>query len=1109
MHARTGTKDSAAQPGATWLRHHIGGSDGLSRIFLCALMFLCFPALPKFSYAALQENISESSSQMSLASAIPYDPCGYTVPLPTIDSINPFVFQSELAVGGRRPSSYAENMTYLREEDGQKLSFSQCLSRFFVGISEAAVSTQSTAADPPQSTVAIPMGPYTVIVAIEPQAALSGVTYPSHNRWSVAISNLTTGDYTLRVRSRDSRGCLSAWRTASFTVDTASSQWLLSQQVPNDIVPSPYPGREGLLVSYDIPASDPLYSILGHRSFTYDDAVAAVALTLRGDDVHAEQILTALSALVDQDGRIGFSYNTANNFSHLLYRTGTIAWVGYAMALYQKKTGDTQFQVTAQKIADYLLSLQDLDPSSPGYGSLKGGPDLAAYPTEHNVDGYFFLREIGSLLDSTDYLNAASWIENSLLVHHWNPAGHFDQAVGDPAYALDASSWGAIFLAETGETEKAENALTFAETTFKNTQTITGTDQTVTGYGPYATDVVWSEGTLGVAAAYQRLGQTNTKNAILAEMMKLRGPAGGIFYAMPKTTVVTGDVFNEWESVASTGWLLISGGASEFWSPPALPRPEFSALGEQAGAEGSPLSFSVSATDPGGGALTYTAENLPEGAVFNGATKTFSWTPDYDQAGTYQVYFVASNGTLEAILPVTIIVNDTPIANSAPVIDPIPNQLAGPNMTLTFTVTAWDPNAAETVTLSAAGLPAWLAITSNTPGNPATMTLSGSPGSDTESYTLTFTALDDGNPPLSVSQDVLLTIDRTAPPPPNVNPVTSPTNVTPYVLSGTKQVNTSIWINGAEAVSLSGSPSWSYAYPLAEGENLLSITAKDAVLNESAAREVSILYYKVNAPLPDRIAVGGVGDQKNSAAALFQKEAYLVWEDSATGEVLFNRSLNGGLDWEGTPLALGTGTGPRIAVDQVGKIYAVWSEGAINSPGAIQVRRSDDGGSSFGPATQAGTGYVPDIAVSSEGNLVYVAFHHKNGSETMASCARSLNGGQTFETPVRASEVRSIDDGLYPLRGIHVATTLDGRYVFVGFSRLYTNQSKAILARSTDFGASFEQPNLKLNDEIHSNDRPGFALAGDTLYAVFKHNYYGENHIYVKKSGDFGVTWGG
>ena len=55
--------------------------------------------------------------------------------------------------------------------------------------------------------------------------------------------------------------------------------------------------------------------------------------------------------------------------------------------------------------------------------------------------------------------------------------------------------------------------------------------------------------------------------------------------------------------------------------------------------EGQLLEFSVNGFDVDGDALTYSAENLPDGAAFNPNTRTLSWIPTYEQAGTYTVTF--------------------------------------------------------------------------------------------------------------------------------------------------------------------------------------------------------------------------------------------------------------------------------------------------------------------------------------------------------------------------------------------------------------------------------------------------------------------------------------
>ena len=83
------------------------------------------------------------------------------------------------------------------------------------------------------------------------------------------------------------------------------------------------------------------------------------------------------------------------------------------------------------------------------------------------------------------------------------------------------------------------------------------------------------------------------------------------------------------------------------------------AIGNKTVNEGQSLTFTISATDPDGDNLTYSASNLPSGATFTPATRTFSWTPSYTQAGTYaNVHFQVSDGSLTDSENITILVID-------------------------------------------------------------------------------------------------------------------------------------------------------------------------------------------------------------------------------------------------------------------------------------------------------------------------------------------------------------------------------------------------------------------------------------------------------------------
>lgn len=76
--------------------------------------------------------------------------------------------------------------------------------------------------------------------------------------------------------------------------------------------------------------------------------------------------------------------------------------------------------------------------------------------------------------------------------------------------------------------------------------------------------------------------------------------------------------------------------------------PVIASLSDQEGTEGVEITFNITATDVDGDDLTWSSANLPSGAVFtdnNNGTSTFTWTPNYTQAGVYtNITFIVDDG---------------------------------------------------------------------------------------------------------------------------------------------------------------------------------------------------------------------------------------------------------------------------------------------------------------------------------------------------------------------------------------------------------------------------------------------------------------------------------
>ncbi|MHC4994060.1 MAG: putative Ig domain-containing protein, partial [Planctomycetota bacterium] len=200
--------------------------------------------------------------------------------------------------------------------------------------------------------------------------------------------------------------------------------------------------------------------------------------------------------------------------------------------------------------------------------------------------------------------------------------------------------------------------------------------------------------------------------------------------------------------------------------------PEFDAFDGFTVQEGQLLGFSFFAFDPDNPAfvpferdfegdaveieavpptVTYTFENLPEGATTDTDTTFFDWIPDYNQAGQYAVTVIATddgdgtgvNQTTRVTVPITVLNTNRP-----PVIDPIDNTTVQRGDTLLIPVSTNDedgnPITLELVNaLVGFNLPGFISFADHGDG---TGLITLAPGfGDRGDHTITLVATDDGD----------------------------------------------------------------------------------------------------------------------------------------------------------------------------------------------------------------------------------------------------------------------------------------------------------------------------------------------------------------------------
>lgn len=182
-------------------------------------------------------------------------------------------------------------------------------------------------------------------------------------------------------------------------------------------------------------------------------------------------------------------------------------------------------------------------------------------------------------------------------------------------------------------------------------------------------------------------------------------------------------------------------------------QPVLEAVGNQIADEGQLFELVINATDPDNNTLTYQATNLPTGATFNPITRTFSWTPTFNQSGNYEnIEFTVSDNGSPMELDVELIIITVGDINRAPELLSPGSQQVQENHILNFTIAASDPDN-DTITLSAIGLPSgasFNAVTGSFSWTP-TLTQSGI-------YTVTLTATDNGTPVEASTIAVVITV---------------------------------------------------------------------------------------------------------------------------------------------------------------------------------------------------------------------------------------------------------------------------------------------------------------------------------------------------------------
>jgi ELWxxDGT repeat protein len=191
--------------------------------------------------------------------------------------------------------------------------------------------------------------------------------------------------------------------------------------------------------------------------------------------------------------------------------------------------------------------------------------------------------------------------------------------------------------------------------------------------------------------------------------------------------------------------------------------PTLDPIAAQTVTAGQVLSFTAvgSDNDVPANTLTYSLEGtIPTGASLDPNTGAFTWTPTVGQVGPHSVTLrVTDNGSPNLFAEQVVSVTVEAIPNQAPTLNAIGNQTISEHLPFTFTATATDADAGQTLTFSLANgtsglVPAGASI------NPTTGLFSWTPTEAQGPSTFTFDVVvtDNGNPALSDRETITITV---------------------------------------------------------------------------------------------------------------------------------------------------------------------------------------------------------------------------------------------------------------------------------------------------------------------------------------------------------------
>ena len=233
----------------------------------------------------------------------------------------------------------------------------------------------------------------------------------------------------------------------------------------------------------------------------------------------------------------------------------------------------------------------------------------------------------------------------------------------------------------------------------------------------------------------------------------------------------------------------------------------------------------------------------------------------------------------------------------------------------------------------------------------------------------------------------------------------------------------------------------------------------------------------------------------------------VAYQGNASGndEIYCRTSTDGGATWQAAKrLTFNSGDSctPKIAFSGV-SLCLVWWDDTPGNP-EIYFRKSTDSGATWQSAQRlsnnSGDSYCPDIV--GYGSYLYVVWNDVSSGNTESYFRRSIDSGATWQSQKKLTNNSGAFEGY---TSIAVGGML-GANLFAAWHDNAPGNFDIYFRRSTDKGVTW-QTIKNLTDNSGNSYCPAIAVSGSNVYVTWQDDIPGNDEIYMRKSGDGGVTW--